>query len=374
MRPPPRWLRRVDQYYWLTAYLAARGAQEITSRLIAAMSFGLGVIPLMLIASPVGPQGPRGRLLAAFIAVGCLLMALRWLGRRWPTRTESILFVMTGTACIAVACLILANPAFGLFGAASFAILTAYIVLFHTARLLLITGTVSGAVLVLLAVRLVEQDAALALCGVILVVSLNVFVAVAGRVVNSLARSDTLPDEMEALTGLLNRDAFYQEAATLLASRSRGDDRYFVVAVINIDSYSALVGESGTSVGDRARVDVGRALRETIRHNAVLAHVANAEFLIADSFTAVDPSPLIERVGAAVSATPSHVTASVGAVSTPLRPLTAHAPHDVLDEVIAIATTAMYTARRNGGNQASYVLDPPLTVLDHPDGANGHDA
>jgi hypothetical protein len=123
MRPPPRWLRRVDQYYWLTAYLAARGAQEITSRLIAAMSFGLGVIPLMLIASPVGPQGPRGRLLAAFIALGCLLMALRWLGRRWPTRTESILFVMTGTACIAVACLILANPACGLFGAASFAIL-----------------------------------------------------------------------------------------------------------------------------------------------------------------------------------------------------------------------------------------------------------
>jgi hypothetical protein len=54
--------------------------------------------------------------------------------------------------------------------------------------------------------------------------------------------------------------------------------------------------------------------------------------------------------------------------------LTAHAPNDVLDEVIAIATTAMYAARRNGGNQASYVVDPPLTVLDHPDGANGHHA
>jgi hypothetical protein len=66
------------------------------------------------------------------------------------------------------------------------------------------------------------------------------------------------------------------------------------------------------------------------------------------------------------------VTASVGAVSTPLRPLTAHAPNDVLDEVIAIATTAMYAARRNGGNQASYVVDPSLTVLDHPNGANGH--
>ncbi|MEN3319659.1 MAG: hypothetical protein V7643_3060 [Mycobacterium sp.] len=372
MRSTPRWLRHVDQYYWFTAYLAARGAQEKASRLIAAMIFGLGVIPLILIGSPVGPEGPRDRLLAVVVTVGCLLMALRWLRRRWPTRTESILCVMAGTTCIAVACLIPANPFYGLFGATSFAVLAAYIVLFHAARLLLITWTVAGAVLVILAMTSAEQDAALALCGVILVVSLNVFVAVAGKVLISLAASNILPDEMEALTGLLNRDAFYQKAATLLASRSRDDDRYFVIVVINIDSYSALVGVSGTSVGDRARVDVGRALRETIRHNVVLAHIADAEFLIADSFTDADPSPLVERVCAAVAATPSHVTASVGAVSTPLRRLTRQAPNDVLDEVIAIATTAMYAARRNGGNQASYVVDPPLTVLDRPNGANGH--
>jgi diguanylate cyclase (GGDEF)-like protein len=190
-------------------------------------------------------------------------------------------------------------------------------------------------------------------------------------VVIGLIRSDTLPDEMEPLTGLLNRDAFYQMAATLLASRSRDDDRYFVVAVINIDSYSALVGVGGSSAGDQPRVDVGRALRESIRHNAVLAHVADAEFLIADSFTAADPSPLVERVRAAIAAMPSHVTASIGALSTPLPPLTRHPPNDVLDEVIAIATSAMYAARRNGGNQPSYVLAPPLTVLDHTDGPDG---
>ena len=164
MRPTPRWLRHVDQYYWFTAYLAARGAQEKASRLIAAMIFGLGVIPLILIGSPVGPEGPRDRLLAVVVTVGCLLMALRWLSRRWPTRTESILCVMTGTTCIAVACLIPANPFYGLFGATSFAVLAAYIVLFHTARLLLITWTVAGAVLVILAMTSAEQDAALALC------------------------------------------------------------------------------------------------------------------------------------------------------------------------------------------------------------------
>jgi diguanylate cyclase (GGDEF)-like protein len=179
---------------------------------------------------------------------------------------------------------------------------------------------------------------------------------------------------MEPLTGLLNRHAFYAKATTLLASRSRDDDRYFVVVVINIDSYSALVGMGGSSVGDRTRVDVARALRETIRHNAVLAHVAGAEFLVADSFTAADTSPLVERVRAAVAATPSHVTASIGAVSTPLRPLTHCAPNDVLDELIAIATSAIHAARRNGSNQASYVLTPPLTMLGHSDGADGYQA
>jgi diguanylate cyclase (GGDEF)-like protein len=374
MTAAQRWFRQVDQYYWLTAYLAARGAQGTTCRLVAVMIVGLGAIPVILIGSSVGPQSPRDRLLAVLVTVSCLVMALRWLGRRWPTRTESVLCVFTGTVCMAVACVITTNPVFGLFGATSFAVLGAYIVLFHTARLLLFTWTAGAVVVGLLAVRLAEQDAVLALCSVILVLLLNVFVGFAARVVIRFVRSDTLPDEMEPLTGLFNRDAFYQKAATLLASRSRDDDRYFVIAVINIDSYSALVGVSGSSVGDRARVDVGRALRETIRHNAVLAHIGDAEFLIADSFTAPDPSPLVERVRAAIAATPSHVTASVGAVSTPLLPLTRYAPSDVLDEVIAIATSAMYAARRNGGNQASYAVDPPLAVLDYTDGGEGHHA
>lgn len=367
-----RWFRQVDQYYWLTAYLAARGAQRTTCRLVALMIFGLGALPVMLIGSSIGPQGARNRLLAGLITLSCVVMALRWLGRRWPTRTESVLFVLIGSVCVAVACFITTNPLFGLFGATTFAVLGAYVVLFHTGRLLIFTWTAAAAVVGILGVRLAERDAVLALCSVILVVLLNVFLGFVGRVVIRFVRSDTLPDEMEPLTGLYNRDAFYEKAATLLASRSRDDDRYFVVAVVNIDSYSALVSVSGSSVGDRARVDVGRALRETIRHNAVLAHVGDAEFLIADSFTAADPSPLVERARAAIAATPSHVTASVGALCTPLLPLTSHAPSDVLDEVIAVATSAMYAARRKGGNQASYAVNPPLAVLDYTDGAEGH--
>lgn len=54
-------------------------------------------------------------------------------------------------------------------------------------------------------------------------------------------------------------------------------------------------------------------------------------------------------------------------MTTPLQPLINHPPHDVLDEVLIIATAAMYEARKAGGNQARYVADPALSVTDDPD-------
>ena len=94
---------------------------------------------------------------------------------------------------------------------------------------------------------------------------------------------------MEPLTGLLNRESFYEQAATLLGSRNRDDDRYFVIAVVNIDSFAAMISMTGNHGGDRARIAASQALRETVRRDAILAHVGEAEFLIADTFTGSGP-------------------------------------------------------------------------------------
>lgn len=50
---------------------------------------------------------------------------------------------------------------------------------------------------------------------------------------------------------------------------------------------------------------VGQALRETVRHNAIVAHVSDDDFLIADTFTTADASPLVERIRGAIAATRS---------------------------------------------------------------------
>ncbi|WP_236694361.1 diguanylate cyclase domain-containing protein [Mycolicibacterium obuense] len=287
-------------------------------------------------------------------------MATLWLRAHWPTRAQSLLCVLVASAAIGVSILIQTNPVVGLTGAANYAVLTAFVVSFHTPRLLTAVWSVGAVTLGVLIVHVAADDLALAVCAAGIIVLLNVFVAFACRAMLVLIQPDTHHGDIEQLTGLLHRDAFYQAVATLLASRSRSDDRYLVVVAVNIDSFSLLLGLSGASGGNRARVSVGQALREVVRHNAIVAHVSDHDFLVADTFTTADASPLVERIRGAISVTPQRLTASIGVVCTPLPPLAAEPPDDVLDKLIAIANQAIEQARMAGGNQVRYVLRPTL--------------
>ncbi|CAN5386132.1 diguanylate cyclase [soil metagenome] len=366
-----RRLRQADHYYWLTALIAARGAQTMTTRVIALLIFGLGLIPVTLLGTFDGPSAARDRFLAAAITVCCVAMAALWLRSRWPTRAQSRLCVVAGTVCLAVACLMEADPVIGLLGTTAFAVVAAFIAFFHTGRLLAFTWIVGAAVLAVLAIRLASINTALAVSSVILVALVNVFAAFSCRMVVRLIDHDTVYGEIEPLTGLLNRDAFYEKVATLIGARSRDDDRFLVVAVVNLDSFALLISVSGPASGDRARVEVGQQLRETVRRGALVAHLGDSEFVIAELFTSADPSALIERALGAITTTPLRMTASIGVVTTPLRPLASYPPHDVLDEVLSVATGAMDEARKAGGNQAHYVLRPVLSVFDGPDRLDG---
>ena len=293
-------------------------------------------------------------------------MASLWLRQRWPTAVQSRICVCLGSVCIAISCLIQTDPMAGLFGTTAFTIVATYAAVFHTTRWLAITWVVTGVTLVVLGIRLAAFNIAFAICSVLLVGFIVTFVSLIGRATISLVDADILHENFEQLTGLLNRDGFYERATTLLASRNRGDDRYLAVAVINLDSFS-LVGEfSGTAGANRARVEIAQRLRETARRDAVLAHIADSEFVIGDLFESADASALIERVRGTISGSPSRLSASIGVVTTPLQPLVQLPPNDVLDEVLAIATNAMYASRKGGGNHVTYVRNPALTVLDGP--------
>jgi diguanylate cyclase (GGDEF)-like protein len=359
--------REEDRYYWLTAYFASRDLQVVLCRIIAAIIVGLGLIPVVLIASPAGPQSPLSRAVAVGIALCCLVMGGLWRRPGWPTRRASQTTVVVGTVCIALGCVTQSDPLVGMLGTLALATLSSFTMLFHSGRLLAVLWTVGGAVLAVLAARIAADDAALAVCAVSLVLLVTVLFTVACRTAVKLIGTEQCHTGIEPLTGLLTRDTFDERMATLLGARSRGDDRYLVVLVVSLDSFSLLTGLHGRTTGDRARVAIAQRLRESVRRDTVLAHVADTEYLIADLFTAADPEPLTDRIHATVRTAPFQLTASIGAVSTSLMPLSDQPVPAVVDELLTVATAAMAAARSAGGSQTALRLSPRLRVLDRLD-------
>ena len=376
MEPPQRVAdrssRRSDRYYWLTSLLTERGLQTLTRRVMATVIVALGAPPLLTLASPIGPAQPLGRGLAAAVTLSCLGMALIWLRRRWPTRAESLACVIVGTLCVSVASLVTSSTQTGLLGAISFAVITVYVVAFHSAKLLLLfTWPVAAAVLATLTSQLAATDVIMAIVSVVLVVAVTVFAAAMTWVAVRIAKSHTAAGEIEPLTGLPHKGGLQSRVATLLAARSRDDDRYFVMVLLSIDGYSLIASMGGQRAADRARTTTARIVRDTVRRDAIIAHTSEAEFVVVDVFATRDASPLVHRIHHAVAAAPQRLTVSVGVVCTPLAPLRSLPPGDVVDEIVTLATVAMYDSRRKGGNVARYVIEPKLGVLNRRQ--NPHD-
>jgi len=347
------WWRRSDHYYWLTALLTARSVQTHTCRLMGLVTFGFGLIPVVMLASPAGPHGRIGTVLALVISVVSLIQAGMWLRGRWPSKQRSLFYVTTSAICIAVSCLIQSLPVAGLLGCTAFAALGVYIAFFHSARFLTLNAILACAITITLAVRVaMHGDPVFAACAAVSVWLAYVLVPFTGHVLMRLLDVDEPNSDIDPLTGLLNRRSFYRRTAELFSVRGRLDDRYLTIVLIDLDNYLLLADTKGPEAAQRACVAVAQTLRETTRGDAVVARSGDSEFLISDTFATADASPLVERVRGAIATTPPRLTASMGVVCTPLRALAELPPEETLDALIALAHAEMTAARRAGGNQA----------------------
>lgn len=352
-----------DHYYARTALLAAQGQQTRMRRIMMAMIACLALVPLMLALTPVGPPGMSRYAGIAVCGLG-LLMAWRWRRRQWPSRNQSLLIVTIGLVGIAASCVMMTDPIDGLLGSAAFSLVATYVAFLHSHRVLVLTWVASGIVIAYLAVRVALTDLWLGLCGVIVSTLVVLTTSTFCRMAVDLLDHDNFqhPDEIDPLTGLLNRDAFNMHAATMLGSASRHDDQFLVILAIGIDDMSLLGDMDGSHSTIHAQVAVGQALRETIRHRVPLAHVSDSEFLIADVFKINDPSPLVDRIRVAINTTPMRLTASIGAASGALAPLTALPTEQVIDALVDLATDAMDQSRAAGGNQTAYTHFPTPSI------------
>lgn len=360
-----RWWGREDHYNWLTAQLSLRGLQPVTCRLLAVATLAFGVLPAVMALSPAGPQGSVRGGLAIAVAVICAVLSIGWWRGGWPSKAWSVGYVVALSLCCSVVCLIQSEPLVGMLSCVAFGALAGYAAMFHAARVVMLTAAVALVTTVVLAVRVAaEGDVVLGVCSALLVGMVNIIVPTVFHATIHPLAGGAPNEDIDPLTGLYNKAAFDRTVGELISVRGRTDDRYFVLVVVVLDNFSLLTGTKGAKAGDHASVAVSQTLLETTRADAILAHGAPAQYLIADTFVTADVTPLVERVRSAIATTPPRLTSSIGAVVTPLRALADLPPQDVVDKLVDIAQTAVGEARRAGGNQARYIECNALMLED----------
>ena len=347
-----RWWRQGDHFDWLTLYLNTRGIRLLWRATIAAVIASIAVVPaVVLVATPTLPHHPAAAFVAPVASAFGVTVALLWL-IRWPTRGQSVLYALIGSGCIAAACLVQGDPLAGLLGSGAFAVLGGYIALFHTAQSMMVNFAIAMATALVLVERLVRYyDPVVAGCAFLLVLVLNAAFPFAVQwLVHALA-SELRQSSRDPLTGLLIRRAFYHSTYGLLLRRREGPS-YLGAAMIDLDKFKRLNDTHGHSTGDKALVAVAGALRLVCPQTTMVARFGGEEFVVADIYHTDDLHGIAEQLRIAVAATGYPITASIGIVSVPLGASFDPAERELIDDLVNVADTAMYAAKRAGGNQS----------------------
>lgn len=158
----------------------------------------------------------------------------------------------------------------------------------------------------------------------------------------------------DALTGLLNRRAFFSTAEALLA-RVAESGGMVVVMMLDVDHFKSFNDRYGHDVGDQVLQRVAKSVSESLRLNDIVARYGGEEFCVmAEVADAATGAMLAERVRHAIQNQAGagmrqqgrvlSITASVGVAMTP------PGPQD-LQALLKLADESLYVAKRNGRNR-----------------------
>lgn len=349
MRWLGEWWRQADHFDWLTGYLQAHGLSTSTRRALAVVAASLVLVPFNVRLGTV-PLYPRVALVVSIVAaVMGVVMAMLWL-RGWPTRGQSIAFVMTGCVAIGGGCLWQAEPLVGLMSCCALSVTGGYIAFFHTAKYMVLNFWLAAAIGAWQAVRLAATgQPMLAFTSYFLVLELNVIVPCAIQIVVRAVWVDLLRANRDPLTGLLNRRAC--DRAVVGRMLAGANHMLLAVAMVDLDRFKKLNDTHGHAAGDEALIAVAGALTAACEETTVIGRVGGEEFLIADIVTTEQLPGWGRHFCDAVAAIKHPVTASVGIATLPLRSAASEHPDQAFHQLIAHADSAMYEAKRCGGNQ-----------------------
>ncbi len=185
----------------------------------------------------------------------------------------------------------------------------------------------------------------LLICAAVTAVVLLISTVIVNRFQDRMEKMATT----DKLTGLFNRQAFDILIDPLLQKQKR--TREAVSAVLfDIDDFKRVNDRYGHLAGDRVLADIARLAKARLRGADILCRWGGEEFLaILQGCGLADAVRLGEEIRAAVEAGPFEqdgraipMTVSVGAAE--------FAPGETIDQLLARADQALYTAKEKGKN------------------------
>ncbi|OBI63271.1 diguanylate cyclase [Mycobacterium sp. E796] len=347
------WLGEPDHYDWITATLRERGLLRAAQVALAVISSISALVPVATMLSTRRPTA-EVVLVDAGAAVFVVAVSVYWL-TRWPTRVQSEIFGVIAAICIAGWSLTQPTAALAAVGCCAMATNSGYVALFHNNKFLAFSAILAGIVTVAAAVHLArEVDVGTGLAAFWVIAMLNVSFPVAMRGMSrAMGTYAELADE-DSLTGLFNRRAFIA-ALTRRLRDPHADDTHLTITMVDLDAFKRINDTLGHAAGDRALVAVAEVLQQQAAPTAVLCRAGGEEFLIAT----IGPSPDAEAISAglrgAIAALPQGLTASIGTATAELSPIGTSDIPGLIEKLIDVADSAMYTAKRRGGNQAHHL-------------------
>ena len=159
--------------------------------------------------------------------------------------------------------------------------------------------------------------------------------------------------QLDPLTGLNNRRAFYDMTAPLWSNAIRHEHAASVM-LLDIDLFKQINDTHGHAHGDAVLKTLAGVLRQSVRQGDVLARWGGEEFIVFLPQTSLHEAiALAERLRAAISGVrvagetgTTSVTASVGVAQR-------EDLHPTLDALIAAADECLYQAKQQGRNRVT---------------------
>ncbi len=159
--------------------------------------------------------------------------------------------------------------------------------------------------------------------------------------------------QLDPLTGLNNRRAFYEKTAALWSTALR-NKRNACVMLLDIDLFKQINDTHGHTHGDQVLVAIAEKLKKSVRQGDVAARWGGEEFIVyLPETNPQEATMLAERLRSAIANTriahakgESAVTASFGVAQK-------DSQHATLDSLIACADNLMYQSKQQGRNRVA---------------------